>query len=78
MDGRIAPFHWDSISELYRQVHQQSVMLKAFATHADITDETTLQLLQLTDEGLDLQIVDLKMGGDFLQSFRKRRYAQGA
>jgi hypothetical protein len=71
-----APFSWDSIPELYRRGYRRSVTLKAFATHADITDETALQLLQLTEEGVDLQIVDLTMGGDFLQNFRKR-CAQG-
>jgi len=36
-----------------------------------ITDnETALQLLQLKDEGMDLQIIDERVGGDFLESFR--------
>jgi hypothetical protein len=71
-------FSWSRIPELYGQGHRRSLTLKASATHADMTDETALQLLQLAEEGLNLQIVDLTAGGDFLQNFRKRRSAQGA
>ena len=41
--------------------------------HICISDETALQLLKLTNEGVDLQILDrtAKGGGDFLENFRK-------
>ena len=76
-DEHIALFSWDSIPDLYHLGHQQSVTLKAFASHEDISDGSALQLLQLTNEGIDLQIVDLTMGGDFLLNFREKRYMQG-
>jgi hypothetical protein len=33
--------------------------------------------LQLADEGLDLQIFDISIGGCFLENFRKRMCEQG-
>ena len=63
---------WGYIPELYRHGHRQSLTLKGFAHESDITDQTALQLLQLTDEGVDLQIVDLTKGGNFLENFRNR------
>ena len=48
-------------------------MLKSSANGSHITDETALQLLNLTNEGVDLQILDIMTegGGDFLENFRK-------
>jgi hypothetical protein len=40
-------------------------------------DETALQLLQLVDEGVDLQISDQSIGGDFLENFRNGTHKQG-
>jgi hypothetical protein len=76
-DTFAAPFSWGSIPKFYRHGHRRSLKLKAFARTSDIPDETALQLLQLADEGVDLQIVDLTMVGDFLENFRKRISAQG-
>jgi len=44
-----------------------------------ISDETALQLLKLTDEGVNLQTLDktTRMGGNFLENFRKRMYREG-
>jgi hypothetical protein len=75
-DESITLFSWDSILELYRRDHQRSLTLKVFAPNADMPDETALQLLQLTEEGADLQIFDLTEGGDFLLNFRKSRCTQ--
>jgi len=76
--GRYAPFTWDRIPQLYRQGHQRSLTLSSVVHKLDITDETALQLLELTDEGLDLQIFDLSMGGcNFLKKFRERMCEQG-
>jgi hypothetical protein len=70
---------WGCIPELYRHGHRQSLTLKGFAHKSDITDQTALQLLQLTDEGVDLQIADLTMGGNFLENFKNRnRKGQGS
>jgi hypothetical protein len=69
-----APFSWDHIPGLYRQGHRRSLTLKSAAQASHIDDETALQLLKLTDEGVDLQIRDetTARGGDFLKNFRKR------
>ena len=75
-DTFVAPFSWGFIPKFYRHGHRRSLKLKAFARTSDIPDETALQLLQLVDEGVDLQIVDLTMVGDFLENFRKRISAQ--
>jgi hypothetical protein len=68
------PFSWNHIPQLYRQGHRRSLTLKSAAKESHITDETALQLLKLTDEGVDLQIHDrtTNAGGDFLHNFRKR------
>jgi hypothetical protein len=75
--GRDAPFAWDRIPQLYRQGHRRSLALKTIVNKSDISDETALQLLQLADEGLDLQIFDISIGGCFLENFRKRMCEQG-
>ena len=73
------PFSWDRIPRLYRQGHRRSLTLKSTAKESQISDETALQLLKLTDEGVDLQILDktTRMGGDFLENFRKRMGMEG-
>jgi hypothetical protein len=68
---KFAPFSWNHIPQLYRQGHRRSLTLKSAADKTHMTDETALQLLKLTDEGVDLQILDMR-GGDFLENFRKR------
>ena len=72
-------FSWDRIPRLYRQGHRRSLTLKSTAKESQISDETALQLLKLTDEGVDLQILDktTRMGGDFLENFRKRMGMEG-
>ena len=75
--GRNAPLSWDCIPRLYRQGHRQSLALKTIVNKSDINEETVLQLLQLADEGLNLQIFDISIGGYFLENFRKRMCGQG-
>jgi hypothetical protein len=75
-DERDAPFSWDQIPQLYHQGRQRSLVLKTTIKKMDITDETAIQLLRLSDKGLDLQIFDISIGGDFLQNFRKRMCEQ--
>jgi hypothetical protein len=65
-------FSWDRILQLYRQGHRRSLALKTIVKKPNITDETALQLLQLADEGLNLQIFDISIRGCFLENFRKR------
>jgi hypothetical protein len=69
-----APFSWNRIPQLYRQGHRCSLTLKSTAKESHISDETALELLKLTDEGVNLQILDktTKVGGDFLKNFRKK------
>jgi hypothetical protein len=69
-----APFSWDHIPQLYRQGHRRSLTLKSVAYPSHINDDIAHQLLKLTDEGVDLQILDrtTKGGGDFLENFRKK------
>jgi hypothetical protein len=69
-----APFSWNLIPQLYRQGYRRSLTLKSAAKESHISDETALELLKLTDEGMDLQIRDAttKAGGDFLENFRKK------
>jgi len=69
-------FSWDRIPQLYRQGHKRSLVLKSAACKGEIQDETVLQLLQLVDEGVDLQILDITKGGDFLENFRARMRKQ--
>jgi hypothetical protein len=76
MEGFVAPFSWSSIPKLYRHGHRRSLKLKAFVCKSNIPDDTAIQLLQLVDEGVDLQIVDLTMGGDFLENFRNRMHEE--
>ena len=75
--GRNAPLSWDCIPRLYRQGHRRSLALKTIVNKSDINEETALQLLQLADEGLNLQIFDISIGGYFLENFRKRMCGQG-
>jgi hypothetical protein len=69
-----APFSWNHIPQLYRQGHRRSLTLKSTAKESHISDEIALELLKLTDEGVDLQILDATTGahGDFLENFRKK------
>ena len=71
---RRAPFSWNHIPRLYRQGHRRSLTLKSAAEESDISDDTALELLKLTDDGVDLQILDTttRACGDFLENFRKR------
>ena len=66
-------FSWNYIPELYCQGFWRLLMLKSSANGSHITDETAVQLLNLTNEGVDLQILDMMTegGGDFLENFRK-------
>lgn len=68
----ITLFSWDHIVHLYRQGHKRSLILTSDAYHSRITDETSHQLLQLTEEGVGLQIRDRTIDGDFLEIFRDR------
>ena len=78
MEGRQdVPFSWDKLPQLYHRGHQRSLVLKTTIKRLDITDETAIQLLQLSNVGLDLQIFDISIGRDFLQNFRKRMHEQG-
>lgn len=71
MASPVPPFSWASIPKFYRDNgHRRSLALRAFAHKSDITDQTAVQLLELADEGVDLQIVDEVRGGDFLENFR--------
>jgi hypothetical protein len=65
-------FSWDRIPQLYLQGYRQSLTLKCAARSSDISDETAHRLLQLVDEGFDLQIPDEIETGDFLENFRNR------
>jgi hypothetical protein len=67
-----APFSWDRIPQLYLQGHRQLLTLKCAARNSHISDETALRLLQLVDEGFDLQIPEEARDGDFLENFRNR------
>jgi hypothetical protein len=69
-----APFSWNHIPQLYRQGHRCSLTLKSAANESHISDDTALELLKLTDEGVNLQILDQTtgVGGDFLENFRKK------
>ena len=71
----VDPFSWERIPQLYRG-HRRSLVVNTVVKKADISDETAFQLLQLADEGLDLQIFDASMGGYFLDIFRKRTLEQ--
>jgi hypothetical protein len=72
-------FSWDRIPQLHRQGYRRSLTLKSTAEESHISDDTALQLLKLTDEGVNLQILDktTRMGGDFLENFRKRMSREG-
>jgi len=72
------PFSWDRIPQLYRQSRRQSLALKSTAYQSGITRETGFQLLQLTDEGVDLQVIDGAFGGDLLALFRIWRHENAA
>jgi hypothetical protein len=62
------------IPQLYRQGHWCSLTLKTVAYPSHLSDKTASQLLNLVDEGVDLQILDNTTGaaGDFLENFRKK------
>ena len=69
----ISPFTWDLIPQLYYpEGDRWSLTLKSWAHESHISDETALQLLQLVENGVDLQICDLETRGDFLRKLRKR------
>ena len=67
-------FSWDYIPKFYRQGHRRSLTLKTVAYPSHISDETASQLLNLVDEGVDLQILDktTEAGGNSLENFRKK------
>ena len=69
-----APFSWNHIPQLYRQGYRRSLTLKSTAKESHISDETALQRLKLTGEGVDLQIIDTttRAHSDFLEIFRKK------
>ncbi|KIM37633.1 hypothetical protein M413DRAFT_30820 [Hebeloma cylindrosporum] len=76
-DSHHAPFSWDKLPQLFRQGHQRPLVIRAIVEKLDITDEIAIQLLQLADEGLDLQIIELSMGRrNLLENFRARLSAQ--
>jgi hypothetical protein len=77
MEDSVSPFSWSSIPKFYRHGHRRSLTLRAFAQDTDISHETAIQLVQLADQGVDLQIVDLTMGGDFLENFRDWMHEEG-
>ena len=70
----LPPFSWNDIPRLYCQGHRRSLALRSAARESHISDDIALQLLKLTDEGVNLQIFDwtTERGGDFLENFRKR------
>jgi len=72
LSDAISPFNWDLIPKLYYQGNRRSLSLKSRAHESHISDETALQLLQLVEEGVDLQICELWTGSDFLKIFRER------
>ena len=76
----ISPFSTlllDHIPQLYHRGTRRSLTLKFFTNgRRTITDETALQLLQLVDDGVDLEISNLVEGGDFLKDFRNRMHKQ--
>jgi len=53
-----SPFSWDRIPQLYHQGYRRSLTLRSAAEESHISDDTALQLLELTDEGVNLQILD--------------------
>jgi len=53
-----ARFPWNHIPQLYRQRHRRSLTLKSATKNH--SDDTALQLLKLTDEGVDV----VKFGSD--------------
>jgi hypothetical protein len=68
----ISPFTWDLIPQLYYQGNRWSLTLDSRAHESHISDETALQLLQLVEEGADLQICELTTRRDLLKKFKKR------
>ncbi|KIM37339.1 hypothetical protein M413DRAFT_13480 [Hebeloma cylindrosporum] len=66
----VTPFSWDRIPQHYRQGHRRSLTLKSSASTIHIKIGTALELVQLVDEGVDLQIVDKETGLDFLEKLR--------
>jgi hypothetical protein len=76
MGNPVPPFSWDYIPIFYRNDHRRSLALRAFADKSHMTEETAAQLLQLVDEGVDLQIIDELKGGNFLENFRNRMHEQ--
>jgi len=71
---RTVAFSWNHISQLYRQGYRRSLTLKSTAKQSYISDETALEPLKLTAEGVHLQILDktTRVGGDFLDNFRRK------
>ena len=71
------PFSWDYIPKFYRDGHRRSLKLRVFTRQLKMTDQTAVQLLQLVNEGVDLQIIDETIGGDFLENFKNQIHEQG-
>jgi len=75
-DNAPAPFSWGNIPKFYREGHRRSLKLRVFTHKSYITDQTAVQLLQLVNEGADLQIIDEATGGDLLENFKNRIHEQ--
>ncbi|KIM37338.1 hypothetical protein M413DRAFT_423561 [Hebeloma cylindrosporum] len=69
-DEHIPLFSWKPIPEHYREGRRRSLRLKSAAFKRYMTAETALQLIQLVDEGVDLQITDKETGLDFIEECR--------
>jgi len=63
----MAPFSWDHVPQHYRQGHRRSLMLKSAVFKIHITPEIALELVQLVDEGVDLQIVGVLFNPQYHQ-----------
>ncbi|KIM36373.1 hypothetical protein M413DRAFT_292318 [Hebeloma cylindrosporum] len=71
-DGAVA-FSWDLLPKWYRDGNRRPLKLRSFAYESQITDKIAFELLQLEEEGLDLQIISEKTGEDILESYRISR-----
>ena len=72
------PIAWDRVPQFYRQGPRPSLTLKSVANTFQTTNETTLELLNIVDEGAKFLISDNFVGGDFLANFRKRMGTEGS
>ena len=75
MDNTGTPLSWASLLKSCREGHRRSITLRVLVRKSDLSDDLAVQLLQLTDEGVDLQIID-KVTGDLLEDFRNRMHEQ--